>query len=113
MNPVFEFLNHLPDRLRELSDLRHFRRTAEGTSPRHAVMVHMTLGMGLRVSEACSISVEQALNVEQGIRVLRYIGKGSKPAATAVPYQAVVHFDAAIAGRTTPVAVGEELPGTG
>lgn len=86
---------------RDLTDLKHFRRTAEATGPRHAIMVHMTLGMGLRVGEVVSITVEQALNVEQGMRVLRYIGKGSKPAATAIPYQAVVHFDAAINGRTT------------
>lgn len=86
---------------RPLEDLRHFRRTAEGTSARHAVMVHMALGMGMRVGEICSITVEQALNVEEGIRVLRYIGKGDKPAVTAIPYQAVMYFDRAIAGRTT------------
>ncbi len=86
---------------RDVSELKAFRRAAEATSPRHAALAHLTLLMGMRVSEACSITVEQALNVEQGMRVLRYIGKGSKPAATAVPYQSLGSLDAAIAGRTT------------
>lgn len=83
------------------TDIRLFLTAAKEISPRHWCLTQMLGVMAMRVSEACSITVEQALHVEQGIRVLNYIGKGSKPAQTPIPYQSLGAFDAAIDGRTT------------
>lgn len=83
------------------SDIRRFLATAREISPRHWCLTQMLGVMGMRATEACSITVEQALNVEQGLRVLRYIGKGGKPAATPIPYQSLAAIDAQIGGRTT------------
>ncbi|UIU47045.1 tyrosine-type recombinase/integrase [Microcystis phage MinS1] len=82
-------------------DIRRILLAAKSLSPRHWALTQLLGVMGLRVSEACSITVEQALHVEQGMRVLRYIGKGSKPAATPVPYTSLAAIDTAIAGRTS------------
>lgn len=83
------------------TDIRAFLACAKQTGVRHWCLTQMLGVMALRVSEACSITVEQALDVEQGIRVLNYIGKGDKPASTPIPYQSLAAFDAAIGGRTT------------
>lgn len=83
------------------TDLRRFLATAKEISPRHWALTQLLGVMGLRISEACSLTVEQALHVEQGLRVLHYIGKGSKPAATPIPYQSLAAIDAVIDGRTT------------
>lgn len=82
-------------------ELRKFLAAAKDYSPRHWCLTQMLCVMGLRISEACAITVEQALVVEQGMRVLHYIGKGSKPATSPIPYQSLGAFDAAIDGRTT------------
>lgn len=82
-------------------DIRKFLMAAKAYSPRHWCLTQMLGVMGLRISEACSITVEAALYVERGMRVLNYIGKGNKPATTPIPYPSVAAFDAAIAGRRT------------
>jgi integrase len=82
-------------------DLRRFLAEAKATSPRHWAGSQLLCIMGLRASEACGLTIEQALNVEQGMRVLRYNRKGSKPTATAVPYQSLAAIDAVIGDRTS------------
>lgn len=83
------------------TDIRRFLATAKRIGPRHWCLTQLLGVMGLRISEACSLTVDQALHVEQGLRVLHYIGKGGKPAATPIPYQSIGAVDAAIAGRTS------------
>lgn len=83
------------------TDIRTFLATAREISPRHWCLTQMLAVMAMRVSEACSITVEQAQHVEQGIRVLHYIGKGGKAASTPIPYQSLPAFDAAIGDRTS------------
>lgn len=85
----------------ERTEIRRFLVAARDISPRHWALSQMLGVMGMRVSEACSIDVEQARHVEQGIRVLNYIGKGGKPAATPIPYQSLAAVDAAAADRRT------------
>jgi site-specific recombinase XerD len=82
------------------TDIRLFLNTARDVSPRHWCLTQMLGVMAMRVSEACSITVPQALHVEQGIRVLHFTGKGNKPASIPIPYQSLAAFDAAIDGRT-------------
>lgn len=81
-------------------DLRASIAAARLLSPRHAAAVHLLGVMGLRASEACSIDVPDVFHSEQGYRVLRYIGKGSKPAATPIPYQTIPVLEAAAQGRS-------------
>jgi len=83
------------------TDVRLFLTAAKELGPRHWCLTQMLTVMAMRVSEACSITVEQALHVEQGLRVLNYIGKGNKPASTPIPYQSLAAVDAAIGERTT------------
>lgn len=70
-------------------DLRRLTLAARDISSRHHGLVLMLSSMGLRVSEACSINVPDIYNSEQGYRVLRFIGKGAKPAAVPIPYQVI------------------------
>lgn len=85
-------------------DLRRLIAAARDISPRHHALVLMLSSMGLRVSEACSVSVPDIFNTEQGCRVLRFIGKGAKPAAVPIPYQAIpILEDVAGDRRTGPL----------
>lgn len=81
-------------------DLRAFIAAARAISPRHHAAAHLLAVMGMRASEACSIDVPDVFHSEQGYRVLRYTGKGDKPAATPIPYQSIPILEAACAGRT-------------
>lgn len=60
------------------------------------------LGMlGLRVSEACNVRIEDYQMIERGHRVLRLVGKGGKPATMPLPVQVIRALDAAAGDRTT------------
>lgn len=82
-------------------DVRRFLSAAKVASPRHWCLTQMLGVLAMRVSEALSVTVEQALHVEQGIRVIHYIGKGGVPATTPIPYQSLAAFEAVIGDRTT------------
>jgi site-specific recombinase XerD len=75
--------------------------TAERFDHAHAALA-VLLGLnGLRVSEACSANIED-MGMERGHRVLRIVGKGSKPALIPlVPRTA----------RTIDLAIGERRAG--
>lgn len=81
-------------------DLKHFLATAKATTPRHWAGSQLLCVMGLRASEACSLTVQQALHVERGMRVLYFTRKGGGQGVLAIPYQSVQAIDAQIAGRT-------------
>jgi len=60
-------------------ELGAFLFTAERFDHAHAALA-MLLGLNaLRVSEACSVNIED-LGMERGHRILRIVGKGNKPA---------------------------------
>jgi integrase/recombinase XerD len=82
-------------------ELASFLYTAERTSPMHAALA-VLLGLnGLRVGEACGSNIED-LGFERGHRILRIVGKGSKPAGIPlVPRTA----------RTVDLAIGERREG--
>ena len=82
-------------------ELASFLYTAERTSPMHAALA-VLLGLnGLRVSEACGTNIED-LGFERGHRILRIVGKGTKPADIhSVPRTA----------RTVDLAIGERGQG--
>ncbi|WP_181312451.1 tyrosine-type recombinase/integrase [Nocardioides campestrisoli] len=56
--------------------------------------------LGLRVSEACAVQIEDYAHEQQGHRVLRLVGKGGKPATLPLPVPVLRALDAAAAGRT-------------
>jgi integrase len=91
------------DRLGGLSrhDLEKLILAAQAASPQRAALVVMMGVLGLRVSEACAVQVEDFAGYERGHRVLRVVGKGGKPATIPLPPLVFRVLDAAAAGRTT------------
>jgi integrase/recombinase XerD len=57
--------------------------------------------LGLRVSEACSLNIED-ISTERGHRTIRFVGKGSKPALMPLPPRVA---------RTLDLVVGERHSG--
>ena len=55
--------------------------------------------LGLRVSEACAVRVEDFAHEQQGHRVLRLVGKGGKPATMPVPVPVLRALTAAAGER--------------
>lgn len=85
------------DRL-ELGSLIH---TARAANPTEWALVVLMAMLGLRVSEACSIQVESFQSEERGHRVLKFTGKGGKPATIPLPVPVARALDAAAGERTT------------
>lgn len=74
---------------------------ARAARPVDAALVALMGLMGLRVSEACALTVEQTRDVEHGHRVLKFVGKGGKPATAPIPVPVARILDTAAAGRIT------------
>lgn len=66
---------------------------------RGALVILMAV-LGLRVSEACSVNVEDFQDVERGHRVLRIMGKGERPHTIPLPDMVADALDLAADGRT-------------
>ena len=66
----------------------------------HAALATLLGLLGLRVSEACSVKVEDFQSYERGYRVLHLVGKGGKPATIPLPPPVFRVLDAAAEGRT-------------
>jgi len=60
-------------------------QTARASSPTDDALITMMALLGLRVSEACSVHIEDFQDVERGHDVLRLTGKGGKPATIPLP----------------------------
>lgn len=57
--------------------------------------------LGLRVSEACAVQIEDYRDEQQGHRVLRLVGKGGKPATMPLPVPVLRSLDACAGDRTS------------
>lgn len=75
--------------------------TARRSTPTEWALVVVMAMLGLRVSEACDLTVDQAFGIENGHRVLRFVGKGNKPAVIPLPVPVARAIDAAIGDRRT------------
>lgn len=75
-------------------------RAAEAESPAHHALVALMAMLGLRVSEACGLNIEDYQEDELGYRVLRFVGKGGKPAVMPVPVPLLRILEAARGDRT-------------
>jgi integrase/recombinase XerD len=84
------------DRL-ELGAFLAQARVADPTRWALAVLLGL---LGLRVSEACTVRIEDFAHEQQGHRVLRVVGKGGKPATMPLPVTVARALDAAAGGRT-------------
>jgi integrase/recombinase XerD len=76
-------------------------QTARATSTRDAALVSLMAMLGLRVSEACGVKIEDFAGTERGHRVLTLVGKGGKPATMPLPIPLLRTLDAAAGDRTS------------
>lgn len=82
----------------EMSAILAASRTTRASE--HALVSLMGL-MGLRVTEACSILIENTHGSSRGHRAVSFIGKGSKPAFEPLAVPVARAVDAAAGERTT------------
>lgn len=75
-------------------------RAARETSPAHEALVVMMGVLGLRVSEACAVNIEDFRDDDLGYRTLRVVGKGHKPATIPIPVPVLRVLERARDGRT-------------
>lgn len=73
--------------------------TARASSPDDAALITLLGLLGLRVSEACHVNIED-MGTERGHRTLHVIGKGNKPALIPLPVPVARTLDQAVGGRT-------------
>ncbi|MDV6267095.1 tyrosine-type recombinase/integrase [Rhodococcus globerulus] len=74
---------------------------ARASKPSESALITMLALLGLRVTEACNVNVEDFQEYERDHRVLRMIGKGGKPAIVPLPVPVARAMDLAAAGRTS------------
>ncbi|HEY5249518.1 MAG TPA: tyrosine-type recombinase/integrase, partial [Dermatophilaceae bacterium] len=73
---------------------------ARASSPTDAALITLLGLLGLRVSEACSVDIED-FGTQRGHRTVHIIGKGGKPALIPLPPPVARTLDAAAAERST------------
>lgn len=69
--------------------------------PRRWALVAMLGLLGMRVSEACSVDVEDTRGEQRGYRTISFVGKAGKPATMPLPVPVQRAIDAAIGDRTS------------
>lgn len=69
------------------------------SSPSDAALVTLMGLLGLRVSEACNVRVEDTHGEQRGHRTLTLVGKGGKPATIPLPIPVARTIDLAAGGR--------------
>ena len=74
---------------------------ATASNPADGALIGMMCLMGLRVSEACGILIENCRTEIRGHRVMRFTGKGGKPATLPLTIHMQRLIDAAAGDRTS------------
>ena len=72
---------------------------ARASTPSDAALITMLGLLGLRVSEACNVRIQDIHGVERGHRILVLVGKGRKPATIPLPETVARDMDAAAGDR--------------
>jgi site-specific recombinase XerD len=72
---------------------------ARASTPSDAALITMLGLLGLRVSEACSVRIQDTHGLERGHRTLALVGKGRKPATIPLPLPVAEVLDAAAGER--------------
>lgn len=81
-------------------DLEKLILAADRRSPMHVALVVLMGVQALRASEAARVRVEDFAGYERGHRVLKVVGKGSKPATMPLPPLVARIVERAAGGRT-------------
>lgn len=75
-------------------------RVAKDDGPTSHALVAMLALLGLRISEACNVHIEDYQGVEQGHRVLKIVGKGNVAATIPLPPIVLMAMEASADDRT-------------
>jgi integrase/recombinase XerD len=78
-----------------------FLAASRVVSPQHHALAVLLGLLGMRVSEACSVQIGDFDYTERGHRVIKFVGKGNKPATAPLPAPVARALDAAKGDRTT------------
>ncbi|NUO57292.1 MAG: tyrosine-type recombinase/integrase [Hamadaea sp.] len=84
----------------EREELRAFRRAAKELGGRHWALSELLCLHGLRISEACSIDVDDYSDVERGHPILRVKRKGGKVVGLPLPVALLLALQDAAGDRT-------------
>jgi integrase/recombinase XerD len=74
---------------------------ARASTPSDAALITLLGLLGLRVSEACDVQIEDTHGFVRGHRTLTLVGKGRKPATVPLPIPVARFLDAAAGDRET------------
>jgi integrase/recombinase XerD len=74
---------------------------ARESTPSDAALITMLGLLGLRVSEACNVRIQDIHGLERGHRTLVLVGKGRKPATIPLPLSVAQVMDAAAGERAS------------
>ena len=85
------------------TELGAFIAAARPMTPDHSALATLLGLLGLRVSEACGVQVDDFNHYDRGHRVLRLVGKGGKPATIPLPPPVFRELDRAAVDRTGPL----------
>jgi len=73
---------------------------ARASTPSDGALITMLGLLGLRVSEACNVRIQDIHGMERGHRTLTLVGKGRKPATIPLPVPVALVMDAAAGDRS-------------
>jgi site-specific recombinase XerD len=93
-------------------ELGNFIATARDLSPQHSSLAHLLSFLGLRVSEACAVQIEDFADTERGHRVLHLVGKGNKPATMPLTAPVIGAMELAQGERTAGPLLVKRKDGT-
>jgi integrase/recombinase XerD len=93
-------------------ELGNFIATARDLSPQHSALAHLLSFLGLRVSEACAVQIEDFADTERGHRVLHLVGKGNKPATMPLTAPVIGAMELAQGERTAGPLLVKRKDGT-
>lgn len=82
-------------------EMANILKEAKASSGSDWAMVALLGTIGMRITSVCNVQIEDISTTPDGYRVLRFIGKGDKPCAKALPIPVVQAVDAAAGERTS------------
>ena len=82
------------------TELSAILTVARASTPSDGALITMLGLLGLRVSEACNVRIQDIHGMERGHRTLTLVGKGRKPATIPLPVPVALVMDAAAGDRS-------------
>ncbi|WP_044476425.1 tyrosine-type recombinase/integrase [Rhodococcus aetherivorans] len=84
----------------ERKDYMSLMDVARSSTPADEALIALLGQLGLRVSEACSLNIEDFQEIERGHRVVRFVGKNTKAASMPIPIPVLRSMERAAGERT-------------